>query len=45
MKNACEFEVGKMQKDCVMIPWFLDIFRIVKAKIHIFIAFPDCLLV
>lgn len=33
MQNACELEVGKMQKDSMVIPQFLNVFRIVKAKI------------
>lgn len=44
LANACELEVGKMQKDSVMIPHFLNVFRTVKAKIRIFKGFSHCLL-
>lgn len=33
MQNASELEVGKMKKDSMMVPQFLNVFRIVKAKI------------
>lgn len=41
-QNACELEVEKMLKDSMMTLQFLNVCRIVKAKIRIFTGFSDC---